>query len=153
MGKGKPIKNSKLADDRSDDEADSDVDSDERGLQTSTDEKHRLKREKKKRNEWRRKWRADQKKRRHKKNDDSSEEDESSDRDGSSEERDAETIARRAREANSDAVTSNLRRNYSGQMSDRDLEKRLKEQQAEDKGSKLMSEAEVLAKIQRNRKR
>lgn len=134
----------------------SDVGSDEVDKQNG--EKQRLKDEKRKRNQWRKKWRMEKKKRRVRERagqDDSVEED-SSDRDSSSQERDAEHIEKKMRELKSEEshmAKSSGQKKHIGQWSDKDLEKRFKEQEAEDKGAKLMSESEVLAKIQRNSKR
>jgi len=115
----------------------------------------RQREEKRKREEWRKAWREEKRRR---------------DREQSRPGRDGEEEITASEESsdqvenpknraltwsmlNNSGVTTarDAQRKYVGQISDADLDRRLREQEVSAHGQKLMSEAEVLAKLQRNR--
>mmetsp|Transcript_29057 Transcript_29057/g.68712 ORF Transcript_29057/g.68712 Transcript_29057/m.68712 type:complete len:347 (+) Transcript_29057:194-1234(+) len=122
--------------------------------------RHRQREEKRKREEWRKSWREEKKRRER----DSSEpsvsrrrdEDEDSDSDDPGRSRETSENKNRAltwSALNSFGVTTarDAQKKYVGQVSDADLDRRIREQDVEGRGVKLMSEAEVLAKMQKTR--
>mmetsp|Transcript_23933 Transcript_23933/g.49774 ORF Transcript_23933/g.49774 Transcript_23933/m.49774 type:complete len:345 (-) Transcript_23933:40-1074(-) len=135
--------------DRSEDERD----------RSREDRRQRQREEKRKREEWRKAWREEKKRRER----DSSEPSRSRRRD---EDEDSDSDSARSRETsenknraltwsalNSFGVTTarDAQKKYVGQVSDADLDRRIREQEMEGRGVKLMSEAEVLAKMQKTR--
>eukprot|EP00416_Gambierdiscus_australes_P021677 CAMPEP_0171081396 /NCGR_PEP_ID=MMETSP0766_2-20121228/16464_1 /TAXON_ID=439317 /ORGANISM="Gambierdiscus australes, Strain CAWD 149" /LENGTH=357 /DNA_ID=CAMNT_0011538695 /DNA_START=60 /DNA_END=1133 /DNA_ORIENTATION=+ len=126
--------------------------------------KQKHKEEKRKREEWRKAWKEDKKRRdeeqsklRREEEDGAEEEEEEDDESAKSPGELPENPRSRALTwsmLNNFGVTTarDAQRKYVGQVSDADLERRIREQQDDStNGQKLMSEAEVLAKIQRSK--
>uniref|UniRef100_A0A7S4SGD1 Uncharacterized protein n=1 Tax=Alexandrium monilatum TaxID=311494 RepID=A0A7S4SGD1_9DINO len=125
--------------------------------------RQRHREEKRKREEWRKAWREDKKRRGHeevdqlrsKRQDDEDDDSDTSDPSGKPREQ-LESPKNRALTwsvLNSFGVTTarDAQKKYVGQVSDADLDRRLREAEASASGQRLMSEAEVLAKMQKSR--
>jgi len=131
-------------------EADEDFDSDEE------DRKKDKREQKKNREDWRKKRREELKKGGAKEKGDSESGPEDSDEDEVKkkerlEKEESKARAQAWRSMNNNGRYSKVAGQYVGQLSDRDLDKRISDAAAKSKGESLMSEAEVLAKINKGR--
>jgi len=122
------------------------------------DNRKRKREQKKQREDWRKQRKEDLKKESQKKNQDGSGSE--SDIKGSDdeltkqqkEEKEASRLrAQTWRTINNNGRYSKVKGQYVGQLSDRDLDKRIQEEKAKNAGQHLMSEAEAIAKIQKGR--
>mmetsp|Transcript_95569 Transcript_95569/g.212559 ORF Transcript_95569/g.212559 Transcript_95569/m.212559 type:complete len:314 (+) Transcript_95569:219-1160(+) len=136
--------------DRSDDEERSASESRERRERPDRDDRrHKQKEEKRKREEWRKKWK-DEKKRK-------GIVDKAPRDDSDKSEEDAEAVeskhrANMWRSLNNNGVTTakDVTRKPVGQLTDAALDRKIQEAEVSSRGAKLMSEAEVLAKLHKN---